>query len=290
MTAGKRPRLMMRRTVSVASLGAGAAAAAAAGGCGGEVAAAVAAGSDHPLSADHQFQRPQHPHVVVPHQVIGFAAPTEDPSPSAATTLPPSPAGTKSRPFSGLSILADPSNKELGPCSPHGKVGLGIVAALDKDELSGSSSPTSVIRSSLAQAGVVAPAKNFHYHQSARYNMHDTHQRKHKDAADSATFHLCLEANSTKCALRPSFTTLGFLDSCYQCKRDISHGRDIFMYKGDRAFCSAECRHQQILNDERLERREKCTSAALKQMGSVPQQVRHNQRAKVTPATTAAAA
>lgn len=42
-----------------------------------------------------------------------------------------------------------------------------------------------------------------------------------------------------------------FLDICFFCNRRLGHERDIFIYKGDTAFCSEECRHRQILSDER---------------------------------------
>ncbi|AEE30204.1 FCS-Like Zinc finger 5 [Arabidopsis thaliana] len=46
-----------------------------------------------------------------------------------------------------------------------------------------------------------------------------------------------------------------FLRSCSLCKRLLVHGRDIYMYRGDRAFCSLECRQQQITVDERKEKK-----------------------------------
>ncbi|XP_042047777.1 FCS-Like Zinc finger 15-like [Salvia splendens] len=42
----------------------------------------------------------------------------------------------------------------------------------------------------------------------------------------------------------------GFLDNCFLCRRKLLPGNDIFMYKGDRAFCSVECRYRQIFMDE----------------------------------------
>ncbi|KAI5077151.1 hypothetical protein GOP47_0006975 [Adiantum capillus-veneris] len=45
-----------------------------------------------------------------------------------------------------------------------------------------------------------------------------------------------------------------FLDSCYLCKRLLGQGHDVFMYSGDKAFCSMECRYQQIVIDERKDR------------------------------------
>ncbi|XAR73344.1 hypothetical protein NMG60_11007281 [Bertholletia excelsa] len=45
--------------------------------------------------------------------------------------------------------------------------------------------------------------------------------------------------------------TAHFLTSCGLCKRRLSPGRDIYMYRGDAAFCSQECREQQMKNDEK---------------------------------------
>ncbi|KAG2241931.1 hypothetical protein Bca52824_096225 [Brassica carinata] len=43
-----------------------------------------------------------------------------------------------------------------------------------------------------------------------------------------------------------------FLNSCCLCKKRLQ-GKDIYMYKGEMGFCSAECRSVQIMNDERKE-------------------------------------
>lgn len=61
-------------------------------------------------------------------------------------------------------------------------------------------------------------------------------------------------------AAKPVFGTADFLSSCYLCKKQL-HGLDIFMYRGEKAFCSAECRCKQILTDER---KEKCRSRVKK--------------------------
>ncbi|XP_043721669.1 FCS-Like Zinc finger 6-like [Telopea speciosissima] len=52
-----------------------------------------------------------------------------------------------------------------------------------------------------------------------------------------------------------------FLRACNLCKRRLGPGRDIYMYRGDSAFCSLECRQQQINLDER---KEKCALASKK--------------------------
>ncbi|KAI3715198.1 hypothetical protein L6452_22170 [Arctium lappa] len=40
-----------------------------------------------------------------------------------------------------------------------------------------------------------------------------------------------------------------FLSCCHLCKKKL-HGLDIFMYRGEKAFCSEECRYKQISIDE----------------------------------------
>ncbi|XVE55457.1 hypothetical protein DITRI_Ditri03aG0160200 [Diplodiscus trichospermus] len=42
-----------------------------------------------------------------------------------------------------------------------------------------------------------------------------------------------------------------FLRSCGLCRRRLVPGRDIYMYRGDSAFCSLECRQQQMNQDEK---------------------------------------
>ncbi|KAF8023478.1 hypothetical protein BT93_F0858 [Corymbia citriodora subsp. variegata] len=56
--------------------------------------------------------------------------------------------------------------------------------------------------------------------------------------------------------------TADFLRSCALCKRRLVPGRDIYMYRGDSAFCSLECRQQQMKQDER---KEKCSYASKKE-------------------------
>ncbi|XP_076932650.1 FCS-Like Zinc finger 14-like [Bidens hawaiensis] len=46
---------------------------------------------------------------------------------------------------------------------------------------------------------------------------------------------------------------VGFLNSCHLCNKRL-HGKDIYMYRGEKAFCSPECRSRQIAIDERPEK------------------------------------
>ncbi|CAH8304364.1 unnamed protein product [Eruca vesicaria subsp. sativa] len=52
------------------------------------------------------------------------------------------------------------------------------------------------------------------------------------------------------CGIKSSLPSSSFLGSCGFCKRRLAPGRDIYMYKGDAAFCSVECREQQMVHDE----------------------------------------
>ncbi|KAK1385628.1 FLZ-type domain-containing protein [Heracleum sosnowskyi] len=61
---------------------------------------------------------------------------------------------------------------------------------------------------------------------------------------------------------RSSFCRSSFLDQCFLCKRRLLPSRDIFMYRGDRAFCSEECRCTQIFMDEQTEMKKKTTTTA----------------------------
>ncbi|KAL8134036.1 FCS-Like Zinc finger 7 [Apium graveolens] len=47
--------------------------------------------------------------------------------------------------------------------------------------------------------------------------------------------------------------TASFLTTCGLCQRRLPPGRDIFMYRGDTAYCSVECREEQMEDDERKE-------------------------------------
>ncbi|PSS14606.1 hypothetical protein CEY00_Acc15173 [Actinidia chinensis var. chinensis] len=41
-----------------------------------------------------------------------------------------------------------------------------------------------------------------------------------------------------------------FLSLCCTCKKSLEQGKDIYMYKGEKSFCSSECRYQEMLFDE----------------------------------------
>ncbi|KAG8499597.1 hypothetical protein CXB51_006206 [Gossypium anomalum] len=60
-----------------------------------------------------------------------------------------------------------------------------------------------------------------------------------------------------------------FLEQCYLCKQKLLPAKDIYMYKGDRGFCSVECRCRQILMDEEeILKKANCSLAAMKPSSS----------------------
>ncbi|TYG78543.1 FCS-Like Zinc finger 15 [Gossypium raimondii] len=56
-----------------------------------------------------------------------------------------------------------------------------------------------------------------------------------------------------------------FLEQCFLCKQKLLPAKDIYMYKGDKGFCSVECRCRQILMDEEeILKKANCSLAAMK--------------------------
>ncbi|XP_047088136.1 FCS-Like Zinc finger 8-like [Lolium rigidum] len=45
----------------------------------------------------------------------------------------------------------------------------------------------------------------------------------------------------------------GFLSYCQACHKPIGHASDIFIYRGEKAFCSSECRYREMLFDEAVD-------------------------------------
>ncbi|TKY47641.1 hypothetical protein E2542_SST29701 [Spatholobus suberectus] len=62
--------------------------------------------------------------------------------------------------------------------------------------------------------------------------------------------HYCHARNHTNTNIH----TTHFLRTCGLCKCRLAPGRDIYMYRGDTAFCSLECREKQMKQDKRNEK------------------------------------
>ncbi|CAD6242348.1 unnamed protein product [Miscanthus lutarioriparius] len=61
--------------------------------------------------------------------------------------------------------------------------------------------------------------------------------------------------------------TAVFLKACGLCNRRLGPGHDTFIYRGEVAFCSQECREKQIEYDERME--QTCSLTSIKEAPSV---------------------
>ncbi|KAL9253009.1 FCS-Like Zinc finger 5-like protein [Drosera capensis] len=63
----------------------------------------------------------------------------------------------------------------------------------------------------------------------------------------------------------PESFSESFLRACSLCNRRLVPGRDIYMYRGDTAYCSQDCRQQQMNLDEVKEKAAiRCSVAATK--------------------------
>ncbi|XP_059632493.1 FCS-Like Zinc finger 8 [Cornus florida] len=51
-----------------------------------------------------------------------------------------------------------------------------------------------------------------------------------------------------------SYPSESFLSFCYNCKKNLGHGKDIYMYRGEKAFCSSECRYKEMMMEEGMEK------------------------------------
>ncbi|XP_008777180.2 FCS-Like Zinc finger 10-like [Phoenix dactylifera] len=51
----------------------------------------------------------------------------------------------------------------------------------------------------------------------------------------------------------PLHSRTDFLSFCYSCKRKLKEEDDIYIYRGEKAFCSCECRAQEILIEEKID-------------------------------------
>ncbi|CAM0148895.1 unnamed protein product [Urochloa decumbens] len=61
-----------------------------------------------------------------------------------------------------------------------------------------------------------------------------------------------------------------FLDACFLCKREITPDRHIFMYRGDAAFCSEDCRQDQRSMDAALKAARRRQRYLLRRAASLP--------------------
>ncbi|KAF9616050.1 hypothetical protein IFM89_028516 [Coptis chinensis] len=183
------------------------------------------------------------------------------------------------------------SPRTLKNSDPVAGVGLGIVAALEKSSsdvlvktmvdgsnlrsnpipINGSTKIYSKCEQSHPQEveSRVECMESYTYVTSHKHNKPTTktycdkgvetgagHDRNCREDMRSRKVAVFCESPPRTLEVKTAFPTLDFLSSCYLCRKKL-HGIDIYMYRGEKAFCSAECRCRQIAIDER---KEKCGS------------------------------
>ncbi|KAK4434038.1 FCS-Like Zinc finger 8 [Sesamum alatum] len=47
-----------------------------------------------------------------------------------------------------------------------------------------------------------------------------------------------------------SYPSERVLSSCYDCNKNLGQGKDVYMYRGEKAFCSSECRCKEMMLEE----------------------------------------
>ncbi|KAL1808940.1 hypothetical protein ACET3Z_025930 [Daucus carota] len=80
--------------------------------------------------------------------------------------------------------------------------------------------------------------------QNSEKRSHRLHSNKKNHPG--CVFQICPETTVESAAGRD------FLSSCHMCRKKL-HGEDIYMYRGEKAYCSTECRERQIVMDEKKE-------------------------------------
>ncbi|KAK8535355.1 hypothetical protein V6N13_081494 [Hibiscus sabdariffa] len=144
-----------------------------------------------------------------------------------------------------------------------GGVGLGIIASMEK---SIPSSTAVVVNHGGLRGGFVGLEEDYtlvishHGHGKSSTKVYFNGERQITDNNSghdrNRLFGAVKETPSPSSTARlvedVGYPTLDFLSSCHLCKKKL-HGKDIYMYRGEKGFCSSECRATQMMIDERKE-------------------------------------
>lgn len=74
----------------------------------------------------------------------------------------------------------------------------------------------------------------------------ESHDSENKQGREGGESHWIIQSSENS----PPLPSSDFLSFCYFCDKKLEEGRDIYMYRGDMAFCSWNCREQVILIEE----------------------------------------
>ncbi|KAK8511093.1 hypothetical protein V6N12_033374 [Hibiscus sabdariffa] len=73
---------------------------------------------------------------------------------------------------------------------------------------------------------------------------------------DDCIVETCCGVVSSKGENGSSYQPENFLSFCFTCRKNLSPGKDIYIYRGEKAFCSEECRYQEMMLEEGTEKPE----------------------------------
>ncbi|KAL3825456.1 hypothetical protein ACJIZ3_021485 [Penstemon smallii] len=142
----------------------------------------------------------------------------------------------------------------------HGGVGLAIVAAFEenipanKALFSRNLSRSKPIPMKTSQnRGSSEEIEIESFEECTIVKNHDPN-KSYTKVHNKSVFHISAE----RLGESTNFPPADFLNSCNLCHKKLKD-KDIYMYRGEKAFCSTECRYSQIVMDER---KEKCSSEA----------------------------
>nr|QYI40134.1 FCS-Like Zinc finger 13 isoform X1 [Lilium hybrid division I] len=126
-----------------------------------------------------------------------------------------------------------------------GAVGLGIVVAIHKSN--GNTAPVAITSS--RPAGSCREDAGWQCNKSSLWK-------------NEGLFSVSPPRSLEKEVLVPAYTEVDFLSHRSLCRKQM-HGKDVYMYQ-EKAFCSTDCRSQQIISDELQEkcRRSKISKSA----------------------------
>ncbi|KAK7305991.1 hypothetical protein VNO77_43905 [Canavalia gladiata] len=97
---------------------------------------------------------------------------------------------------------------------------------------------------------IISEDNIIHPHHTAPYGYYDEQRLAGMVASLSPT----PTNNIPQTHNQTNIHTPDFLRTCGLCKSRLAPGRDIYMYRGDTAFCSFECREKQMKQDQRKEK------------------------------------
>ncbi|GMJ07167.1 hypothetical protein HRI_004385900 [Hibiscus trionum] len=152
-------------------------------------------------------------------------------------------------PFTTFSPTKSPRNFQ------DGVVGLGIVVAMTdethtRQPICFAPSPRSTAAVPIVPSVKPAPISRggFNSENSDEYSQNPSCAISH--FGDNSNNCKAVTASSSVVGqFKREFWGDDFLTYCHLCKKEL-HGLDIFMYRGEKAFCSEECRDKQITNDD----------------------------------------